>query len=52
MDTRPISVDQFQGRTVMFDQTKSYALLLKDFFERTLNDFVLLDRVVLYLNLW
>ena len=27
MDTRPISVDQFQGRRVMFDQTKSYALL-------------------------
>ena len=27
MDTRPISVDQFQGRTVVFDQTKTYALL-------------------------
>ena len=36
----------------MFDQTKTYALLRKIFFLRKLNDFVLIFRVVLYLNVW
>ena len=47
-----MSVNQFQGRTVMFDQTKTYALLRGIFFERKVNDFVFIYRVVLYSNLW
>ena len=31
-----MSVDQFQGRTIMFDQTKSYALLKRIFLKGSL----------------